>query len=352
MIKKLTAEDLKELLGELRQKFLVIAPFRVKQGRLTKVLYQPVKSEDQLSSIYLKEQPDASPKEYFLPRDDRLGEETAGADCQPEEWSDNPRLFLGVRSCDIAGIELFDDVFTENDFVDPFYQQRRDNSLIIGYSCQEPADNSFCQEVGIDPLENENVPLMLYDAGEGFYLKVQDQEVLKRFEILDMLQELPEIKSSELEEIVAENRKNFSGDEFSLELDLPFPEKEAFTSVDWEEATASCLGCGVCTFYCPTCFCFKFFWEEIEKNRAWDSCMFSLFTAHASGHNPRETQDQRWRQRLLHKFSYHPTNYQGSPGCVGCGRCVSKCPVNLDIRRVLDRVEKTLAGEGVKGNES
>jgi len=316
-----------------------------------KVLYQPVKNDEQLSSIYLTDQPDASPKEYFLPRDDKLGEETAGADCEPADWQDQPRIFLGVRSCDIAGIELFDDVFIENDYIDPFYQQRRENSIIIGYSCSEKADNSFCQEVGVNPVDNDNVPLMLYQKEEGFFLKINDEDKLKEMGILEKIENLADGTDEDLEALINVRQEAFKEDDFTIKSELPFPEKEAFSSVNWEEVTASCLGCGVCTFYCPTCFCFKFFWEDVEKNRAWDSCMFSLFTEHASGHNPRESQEQRWRQRLMHKFSYHPKNYQGEPGCVGCGRCVSKCPVNLDIRKVIAHFENSIVGEGVKGNE-
>ena len=344
MLKALDPRQLKELLTDLQEDYMIIAPFKVKQGEEEKVLYRRVKSADEISSIYLDEQPDASPKDYYMPRDDKLGDETRGPEYEPEDWTDKPRLFVGVRSCDVEGIKLFDDVFLSDDYLEPFYQSRRENSMLIGYSCSQPSDYSFCQELGFDPVFNEDVPVYLLQSDDKFYLYIDEENADEIF--LQQTDDLPEAEES-WQELISRRREELSeSGEFELEGELPYPEMDIFHAVDWEKPTASCLGCGVCTFYCPTCFCFKFFWEGTEKSRAWDSCMFSLFTAQGSGHNPREEQDQRWRQRLMHKFSYHPQHYDGAPGCVGCGRCVQKCPVNLDIRDVLYEVETTLAEKG------
>ena len=103
-----------------------------------------------------------------------------------------------------------------------------------------------------------------------------------------------------------------------------------------------CLGCGVCTFLCPTCHCFDILdegdSEQGERIRIWDSCMFPLFTLHASGTNPRPGGKERMRQRIMHKFSYFLDNHD-QPGCTGCGRCIRSCPVNLDIREVLEEIQ-------------
>ena len=348
MLKALNPRQFKEFIGKLRDHYKVIAPFKVKQGQNQKerVLYKEVESPEEIKSIYLVEQPDASPKEFYMPRDDRLGDETAGPDFEPEDWSDKKRLFLGVRSCDIEGIKLYDDVFLEEDYIDPFYESRRENSLLVGYSCMEPSKQSFCHEVEVDPVDNAEVPVYILKEEDTYYLRINAESEELEEEFLKAASDLPDAEK-DWSSLTSRRREELpSGGEFSLDQDLPYPEEEAFDAVNWEKPTASCLGCGVCTFYCPTCFCFKFFWEGLEKNRAWDSCMFSLFTLHASGHNPREDQDQRWRQRLLHKFSYHPQHFDGNPGCVGCGRCVVNCPVNLDIRRVLHEVESTLAEKG------
>jgi len=104
-----------------------------------------------------------------------------------------------------------------------------------------------------------------------------------------------------------------------------------------------CLGCGICTFLCPTCHCFDIQDETLESNgarvRIWDSCMFREYSLQASGYNPRPEQTSRVRNRVFHKFSYFPKNHQEF-GCVGCGRCISECPVNIDIVEIVNKARE------------
>jgi len=112
-----------------------------------------------------------------------------------------------------------------------------------------------------------------------------------------------------------------------------------FNAEFWEELQFACIICGVCTFICPTCWCFDIQDEVLKGDglrlRNWDSCMFPLFTLHGSGHNPRSQKLQRVRQRFMHKLKYFPDKYHKGVACVGCGRCVQQCPVNIDIRQVF-----------------
>ncbi len=108
----------------------------------------------------------------------------------------------------------------------------------------------------------------------------------------------------------------------------------------WDDVAFSCINCGTCTFVCPTCWCFDIQDEtklkESKRFRNWDTCMSGLFTHHASGHNPREQKVQRVRQRFMHKLKYFLDKYDSGVMCVGCGRCVKSCPVNIDIREVCN----------------
>jgi sulfhydrogenase subunit beta (sulfur reductase) len=123
----------------------------------------------------------------------------------------------------------------------------------------------------------------------------------------------------------------------------------AFDAPIWEAFAATCLGCGACAYACPTCHCFDITDEARKGNgqrvRSWDSCAFSLFTLHGSGHNPRETQGARLRQRILHKFLYCPENFD-EVFCVGCGRCVTACPSGVDLRSILESLAAAATAGG------
>ena len=117
-----------------------------------------------------------------------------------------------------------------------------------------------------------------------------------------------------------------------------------FDNVDfWTKMSSACLSCGVCTFVCPTCYCFDICDETTfgqgTRRRLWDACMFTDFTLEASGHNPRPQVYQRLRQKICHKYSYSIRKY-GVISCVGCGRCTRSCPVNIDIFTFVDEAMK------------
>ncbi|MFW5855693.1 MAG: 4Fe-4S dicluster domain-containing protein [Bacillota bacterium] len=352
--KKLNSDQLINFIEYLADEYKVIAPFQVEDGRLKRTLLKELENKENIPAIYLKEMPDTAPKNFLLPREETLASDKRGADFKPDRWAEEKRVFFGIRSCDLSAVQIFDDVFLEDDFQDPFYKSRRENSLFIAYANQNLPQNNFQQSLGIDFFEHELASLFLYEDLETedeykYYLKVKENELSE--EVNDFIDSLKDFSEEKINELLGKWRNKIEeSNEFEIESSLPFPEEEAFNKVNWFTPTSSCLGCGVCTFYCPTCFCFHFYWEGKERQRGWDSCMFSLFTQHASGHNPREEQHQRWRQRLMHKFSYHPANF-GEAGCVGCGRCINKCPVNLDIRKVINAVDTTLREE-VTENES
>lgn len=250
-----------------------------------------------------------------------------------------PFILFGARPCDARSFLYLDRMFGDHDsrFPDPYYIARREQALVITLACHTPAPTCFCTTVGGCPTEAEGSDLLVFELGDDLLFESWTD---KGRHFLDEHREYFQPPSSaqfnEKEKLAtqAANLINeFSIDHIKEKLDAIFEEEV------WERITATCLGCGVCTYLCPTCHCFDITDErnrqgEGHRLRTWDSCQYPLFTKHASGHNPRVNPKQRMRQRLMHKFSYTVEN-NDAIFCVGCGRCVLYCPVNLDIREML-----------------
>ena len=256
-------------------------------------------------------------------------------------------ILFGVRPCDARALTLLDRVFRWDGIDDPYYVARRENTTVVSLACSSPGTTCFCNSVGGGPADTQGSDLLLFDLEERFLLV----PVTERGEAILVDAEGTTEPASETDLAAsatqAENAMAKLEDvEVPTDLDAL---KATFDAPIWEEIGATCLGCGVCTYSCPTCHCFDITDEARNGNghrvRSWDSCAFSLFTLHGSGHNPRETQAARLRQRILHKFLYCPENF-GETFCVGCGRCVTHCPTGIDLRDVLKRLSSVASAAG------
>jgi formate hydrogenlyase subunit 6/NADH:ubiquinone oxidoreductase subunit I len=267
---------------------------------------------------------------------------------------DQAILVFGCRPCDARAMAQLDAVFgPENKgWVDPYFLKRREQAVVIPLACSSPCPTCFCTAMGGGPSGTEGADLLARKlppsaggAGDAILLEA----------VTDKGRALLEARREQLVEadpkVLAEARLDDAAAEASvrqanelgvnLGADLSALKKNMdplFDDGRWEELTASCIGCGSCTYLCPTCHCFDIADESRlykgQRIRTWDSCQFPLFTKHASGHNPRKNKKERLRQRFMHKFSYAVEN-SGAALCVGCGRCITGCPVNLDIRDVI-----------------
>jgi ferredoxin len=249
------------------------------------------------------------------------------------------RVVFGIRPCDARSFVMLDEVFNAPDSQDPYYVARRQNIALIGLGCNEPARSCFCTSLGGGPFSTEGLDLLFSDLGDRFLV----ESLTERGEALvadsPHFREATEADLKQKADIEARAEGLMSGpdmDGVKGKLDVVYD--DAF----WDEVHQKCLGCGVCTYMCPTCHCFDIVDEvaggEGRRVRNWDTCQFALFTLHTSGHNPRPGGKERMRQRIMHKFRYFVDNF-GRVACVGCGRCVRECPVNLDIRAVLEAVK-------------
>jgi ferredoxin len=250
-------------------------------------------------------------------------------------------VILGIRPCDARAMAIVDSVFSW-DVDDPYYLQRREKTTLIGLSCLEPGVNCFCTSVGGDPASTEGLDILLTDLGEVYLVQILTEKGENiKLSAQELLQDAAEedVKTAERLSAEAASRISRSIDPGSIPEKLP----ELWESPLWKDISDSCLGCGTCTFLCPTCYCFDI-QDEMEglegrRCRMWDSCMFAEYTLHTSGHNPRPSRRERVRNRVNHKYSYYVKNF-GKIACVGCGRCIDLCPVNIDILDILSQVVK------------
>ena len=297
-------------------------------------------------------------KELFFPQDesllsfDRSGTPDASVDTSGVLASDgiSPRVALGVRPCDARALVLLDNVFASDDYRDPYYTLRREKTVIITFACPLPGVACFCESTGGGLCDETGSDILFVEVAGSYLVKAVSekgkgllQEVFPLFEGGSPEQSCI-LHEADDEDIQAATEARARG-ELPANAGVPIEAAaailghvDAFGDSAWEEVYKKCLGCAVCTYLCPTCHCFDI-GDEVtgvsgERIRNWDSCMFPLFTLHASGHNPRPSRKERFRQRVMHKFNYFVEN-NDCMACVGCGRCVENCPVNLDIRQVL-----------------
>lgn len=261
-----------------------------------------------------------------------------------EEVNTTPksRIVFGVRPCDAKAFSLLDTVFDAEDYTDPYWKAKRDGTILIGIGCANPPSTCFCTTVGGGPFNHDGLDAILTELKGSYLVQILTEKAETLFSSLSPAT-IEQEKQVEAIQTKAHDSMSpaFETDGLKQKLD------QIFESSYWDKISESCLGCGICTFLCPTCFCFDIVDEVQRKERVrnWDTCMFRIYSQEASGHNPRPTRRERTRQRLMHKYSYW-LDHIDEIGCTGCGRCVRYCPVGLDIRAML-RTANTQESEAV-----
>ncbi len=320
-------------------------------------LYLPVRTAEQVNFGVWSEDAEVdldtlksvkSPKDAFFPQSENLYtciKEGKKIQIEPEALKEQKFVVFGMKACDVQGVQVLDKVFLA-DPLDTFYAARRDHGTIVAMACHEPEESCFCKVFGVDCAEpaadvatwmvegnlywksltekgealTKDVENLLESAGDADEKKVEDEKAAIR----SIVEKLPYSNLS---------LEGWNGDALSEKFDSPL----------WEELYKPCLACGTCTFVCPTCQCYDIkdynTGHGVKRYRCWDSCMYSDFTMMAHGNN-RTSQMQRYRQRFMHKLVYFPANNDGMYSCVGCGRCVEKCPASLNIVKVIKAFQK------------
>lgn len=335
---KIALAKLPELCALMQKEAELLVPAKNKAGKVDYKAYA------EGVEICLNEKTSRSAKDAFFPQVENLLKFKAeGKNLSLEQVlpPDHATILFGVKACDARSFKLLDKVFLSNP-VDSYYKARRENCLIIGLGCSEPEETCFCTSFGINATKPEADINTWIVCEELYWVPVSE----KGKALTDKLSAIfVETDAKEVEEQVkatSEILSMLSLANFKIADKISAKELVTFNSKVWGNLSATCLSCCTCTYVCPTCHCYdirdyKTDDNTTERFRCWDSCMASDFTKMAHG-NPRKTKLERFRQRYMHKLVYFPEN-NGEYACVGCGRCLEKCPANLNIVKVAKALE-------------
>jgi ferredoxin len=266
---------------------------------------------------------------------------------QPAERS--PYAFIGVRSCDIHAIAVQDRTFMEGAWADRDYQARREGAFIVAVNCGKAGGTCFCASMNTGPRASGGFDLalteLLDDGGHRFLVEVGSERGA------EVLAELPHDRAAPADEAAAEGVVENTAAQMGRSLDVTDIRDLLYRNSEhprWDEVADRCLTCGNCTMVCPTCFCASvddvtdLTGEEATRDRRWESC-FTLEHSYVHGGSVRRSGKSRYRQWMTHKLASWIDQF-GTSGCVGCGRCITWCPVAIDITEEAAAIRATDMG--------
>ncbi len=262
---------------------------------------------------------------------------------EPDPEAEAPLALFGVRPCELAALQILDQVLTQGPFVDPAYQTRRQRAFLVVIHCTRSLETCFCASLGTGPRAQEGYDLALTELEEGFVVESGS------FRGADLLQELALKPATAEQEQQAREATEAAARSQTRRLDPTGLRDLLYGALDaplWQEIGERCLGCGNCTLVCPTCFCTRvdehtdLTGREAWRVQRWDTC-FSVEYAYLHGGSIRRSVAARYRQWLTHKLAGWQDQF-GTLGCVGCGRCITWCPVGIDLTQEVQRFRQTL----------
>lgn len=338
-MRKISLDKLNLLFARIAENNTLYLPVDTKAGAKFEKWAEGTNLSEALNTV-------RSPKDFFFPQTESLVDfKVEGKNIEVVDIRSECEDFVvfGVRACDVKSFEVLDRVFLAEP-VDTYYKNRREHGVIMSLACNKPIETCFCGTFGIDASMPEG-DIVCHKTEDTLFMDAKTEKGEKLLAALEDITEAAVAKEIDAQvALIKERLEKLPLADLTVDAFGAGKTDEFFDVPEWLELSQSCLGCGTCTFVCPTCQCYdiKDFntGNGVKRFRCWDSCMYSDFTRMAHGNN-RLTQKERFRQRFMHKLVYYPTNNDGLFSCVGCGRCVSKCPIQINIVKVI----KTLGGE-------
>ena len=351
--KLVTQQELSSLVSELlAANTRVIAPVRA-QDDANQVDYAPIaRWED---ATFEQSLPRRSMKEFFLPVTEVLlhyRQTKEGVEIREVPTQAQPQVIFSGSPCDAAGAAVVDKVMNW-DYRDELLFGRREATTVVSFLCAVMDASCFCTAVGLGPDSPKGSDVLLAPVEGGYvaHLLTEKGEAL----LARCGREATDNEVAAAEAAQHEARRKVEGNLAALPAEFSGWLQKNFVNPVWSTLALRCHGCGACASICPTCHCFDIVDEhetsdEGVRRRNWDSCQTSLFTLHASGHNPRASQTERFRQRVQHKFSVYPARF-GETLCTGCGRCSRACPGGMDLPAILSELVALAESEAHSENK-
>lgn len=249
------------------------------------------------------------------------------------------QYIIGIKNCDLRGVDVYDRVFLKSEPIDPVYQQKRENTVFISADCPEPEDCCFCNLVGLQPYGEGVGDINMTPIDGGYvcesFTKQGEQLIGKNHELFtdctkESQKERDKVRNAAVKKLNTFNKQSFSS---TLSDSIENADKKL-----QHDARKECVECHACLHACPTCYCFLLSdyqkGKEYERVRTWDACYYAAYARVGGGANPRSELDQRFWNRFQCKFNFFK-QYEGFYACSGCGRCYRGCSAKIDIREIL-----------------
>ena len=332
--------DWAEAIKKASKSYKLAGPVKEKDGHTFREL-----KKDEFPDMEYKETK-MSAKTLVLPQSEvmfnySLNKEVEGHHILEEvPFDKTPVAAVGIRPYDAKAVEILKKNFMTEDYVDPYFERRYENLVLVGLGENDPLPGNFSTSCSTGPFDESCLDILLADTGEEYIGKILTEKG-EKFASAAGFSEGDASIEKQLEDLkIAAEAK--------IKTKVSYDKLKKLTILDlyeapfWEEIGFSCLNCGTCTYACPTCWCFDI-QDEVKGDRGlrmrnWDSCMSEVYSVHTTGHDPRHEDWQRTRNRFMHKLKYYVDKYEDGIMCVGCGRCVNQCPVNIDIRKVCQQM--------------